>query len=401
MDVCPDPSNTICRGCGISNPAEDHRCVPKCGLCEGKHLTADKACKARFKTPYVVRRRRWERRRAEEEDAGRRNRDKRGPAGGPRRSASKQRGRSHTPDRSSNNSGGGNGRRSRSRSKTPSGGSNGGGYRRSRSRTSSRSRASSRSRSESTGRRGIAEKKVGWTNRSPVARTSDTDFPPLSPSQPLNSQANPQKDNSEVLELKRIIERQNAQIQEQNAQIRALMNKIEALANNGSSTNASPQNNITAANNAAGLRRLPRRDPPLPRLGRVAGEAGVTQRASSNQEAMDAEMSPASGEEATTAETATTATTQISREGELTAILAAISQINERLSKMDARLEAVESQPQMRSVKHKRLAPKVASTTVRNRFTSLKKERSEKIKGAIAKRRNRLETSGKDDAEAK
>ncbi|XP_070392619.1 serine/arginine repetitive matrix protein 2-like [Dermacentor albipictus] len=391
MDVCPDPSNTICRGCGISNPAEDHRCVPKCGLCGGKHLTADKACKARFKTPYIVRRRRWERRRAEEEDAGRRNRDKRGPAGGPHRNASKQRGRSHTPDRSSNNSGGRNSRRSRSRSKTPSGGSNGGGNRRSRSRTSSRSRASSRSRSASTGRRGIAEKKVGWTNRSPVARTSDTEFPPLSPSQPLNSQANPQKDSSEVLELKRIIERQNAQIQEQNAQIRALMNRIEALANNGSSENASPENNITAANNAPGLRRLPRRDPP----------AGVTQRTSSNQEAMDAEMSPASGEEATTAETTTTATAQIPREGELTAILAAISQINERLSKMDARLEAVESQPHMRSVKHKRLAPKVASTAVTNRFASLKKERSEKIKGAIAKRRNRLDTSGKDDAESK
>ncbi|XP_070382458.1 arginine/serine-rich coiled-coil protein 2-like [Dermacentor albipictus] len=241
MDVCPDPSNTICRGCGISNPAEDHRCVPKCGLCGGKHLTADKACKARFKTPYVVRRRRWERRRAEEEDAGRRNQDKRGPAGGPRRSASKQRGRSHTPGRSSNNSGGGNGRWSRSRSKTPSGGGNGGGDRRSRSRTSSRSRASSRSRSESTGRRGIAEKKVGWTNRSPVARTNNTEFPPLTPSQPLNSQANPQKDSSEVMELKRIIERQNAQIQEQNAQIRALMNKIETLANNGRSANASPK----------------------------------------------------------------------------------------------------------------------------------------------------------------
>ncbi|KAK8766095.1 hypothetical protein V5799_007125 [Amblyomma americanum] len=73
MDVCPYPSNTICRGCGISKPAEDHGCVPNCGLCEGKHLTADKACRARFKTPYVVHRRHWERHRAEEEDAGRRN----------------------------------------------------------------------------------------------------------------------------------------------------------------------------------------------------------------------------------------------------------------------------------------------------------------------------------------
>ncbi|XP_070389366.1 serine/arginine-rich splicing factor 6-like [Dermacentor albipictus] len=213
MDVCPDPSNTICRGCRISNPAEDHRCVPKCGLCGGKHLVAEKASKARFKTSYVVRQRHWERRRAEEEDAGRRNRDKRGPAGGPRRSASKQPGRSHTPGRSSNNSGGGNGCRSRSRSKTPSGGGNGDGNRCSRSRTSSRYGGSLRSRSESTGRRGIAEEKVGWTNRSLVARTKNSEFPPLTPSQPLNSQANPKKDSSEVMELNRIIERQNAQIQ--------------------------------------------------------------------------------------------------------------------------------------------------------------------------------------------
>ncbi|KAK8773410.1 hypothetical protein V5799_012057 [Amblyomma americanum] len=70
MDVCPDPLNTICRGCRISKPDEDHGCVPKCGLYGGKNLTADKACKARFKTPYVVRQRRWERRRAEEDDAG-------------------------------------------------------------------------------------------------------------------------------------------------------------------------------------------------------------------------------------------------------------------------------------------------------------------------------------------
>lgn len=170
IDVCPDPSNKICRGCGISNPAEDHECVPKCGLCGGKHLTADKACKARFKTPYVVRRRRWERRRAEEEeDAGRRNREKRGPAGGPHRSASKQRGRSQTPVRSSNNSSGENDRQSRSRSKSRSRGGNGGGNRRwetvnpcssgrsgspttsrSKSRAASGSRASSRHRTSSS-----------------------------------------------------------------------------------------------------------------------------------------------------------------------------------------------------------------------------------------------------------
>lgn len=67
MDVCPNPQNRICRGCGVANPDSKHTCNPKCGLCGGNHLTADRTCKARFKTPYVVRRRRWERRRADAE----------------------------------------------------------------------------------------------------------------------------------------------------------------------------------------------------------------------------------------------------------------------------------------------------------------------------------------------
>lgn len=264
---------------------------------------------------------------------------------------------------------------------------------------------------------------MGWTNRSLVAQTSDTAFPPLTASQHLNSQASLQKDSSDVAELKRIIERQNAQIQAQNAQIRALMNKIETLASNGSSGNARPQNNTTATNNAGGLRKVARRDPPSPCLGRTAGAAGSTQRASNNQEAMDAEEGPASGEEAAAAETATTATTEIPRGGELTAILSAITQINDRLGKMDARLEDVERQLHTLSGKHERLALKVATTSVRNRFASLKKERAEgikvattsaknrfaslkkeraeRIKDAIAKRRGRLETSEEDDAEAK
>ncbi|KAH7985845.1 hypothetical protein HPB52_025368 [Rhipicephalus sanguineus] len=58
MDVRPNPQDKICRGCGIANPEEDHKCEPRCGLCGGEHLTAVRACKARFKTPYVVRRRR-------------------------------------------------------------------------------------------------------------------------------------------------------------------------------------------------------------------------------------------------------------------------------------------------------------------------------------------------------
>ncbi|KAL1483401.1 hypothetical protein MTO96_033225 [Rhipicephalus appendiculatus] len=85
---------------------------------------------------------------------------------------------------------------------------------------------------------------------------------------------------------------------------------------------------------------------------------------------MDAEENRASGEEAATAETA--ATTQVPREGELAAILDAITQINGRLGNMDARLEAVESQLHTLPVKRERLATKVASTSVSNRFESLK-----------------------------
>ncbi|KAM7298881.1 uncharacterized protein LOC121837101 [Ixodes scapularis] len=61
-DVCPTPTNRICRGCGQTNPKEDHKCTPKCKLCGGAHLTADRECKAKYKVPYVVRKRQWERR---------------------------------------------------------------------------------------------------------------------------------------------------------------------------------------------------------------------------------------------------------------------------------------------------------------------------------------------------
>ncbi|KAL1467174.1 hypothetical protein MTO96_042346, partial [Rhipicephalus appendiculatus] len=57
MDVCPFPNNKICRGCGAHNPDEDHQGTPKCTLCGGPHPTADKECVAKYKTPYVIRKR--------------------------------------------------------------------------------------------------------------------------------------------------------------------------------------------------------------------------------------------------------------------------------------------------------------------------------------------------------
>ncbi|KAH7944651.1 hypothetical protein HPB52_022977 [Rhipicephalus sanguineus] len=68
-DVCPNPNDKVCRGCGSKNPAQDHMCEVECQLCGKDHPTGDKRCKARYKIPYLVRRRRWERTRIEEEEA--------------------------------------------------------------------------------------------------------------------------------------------------------------------------------------------------------------------------------------------------------------------------------------------------------------------------------------------
>ncbi|KAH7942399.1 hypothetical protein HPB49_023876 [Dermacentor silvarum] len=68
-DVCPNPEDKICRGCGCKNPQHDHNCQAECQRCGRDQLTGDKKCDARYKIPYLVRRRRWERRRREEECA--------------------------------------------------------------------------------------------------------------------------------------------------------------------------------------------------------------------------------------------------------------------------------------------------------------------------------------------
>ncbi|CAN7946414.1 unnamed protein product, partial [Ixodes pacificus] len=68
-DVCPSPNDKICRGCGFSNPPPEHRCAPKCLLCGKGHVTGDRKCKAKYKIPYLVKRRQWERRIREEKEA--------------------------------------------------------------------------------------------------------------------------------------------------------------------------------------------------------------------------------------------------------------------------------------------------------------------------------------------
>ncbi|KAH7943986.1 hypothetical protein HPB52_014150 [Rhipicephalus sanguineus] len=67
-DVCPNPNDKICRGCRMPNPPENHECKARCQLCDQDHPTADRTCKARYKTPFLVRKRRWERSRQEQEN---------------------------------------------------------------------------------------------------------------------------------------------------------------------------------------------------------------------------------------------------------------------------------------------------------------------------------------------
>ncbi|KAH7958647.1 hypothetical protein HPB49_003804 [Dermacentor silvarum] len=66
-DVCPRPDDKLCSACGAKNPAKDHECTPKCRLCGEAHPTTAKTCRAKFKTPYMVKLRRWTARINEEE----------------------------------------------------------------------------------------------------------------------------------------------------------------------------------------------------------------------------------------------------------------------------------------------------------------------------------------------
>ncbi|KAL1438356.1 hypothetical protein MTO96_048145 [Rhipicephalus appendiculatus] len=64
-DVCPTPTIKTCLACGLAGPKEDHSCTPKSKLCGGEHSTGDRTCRAKYKMPYVVRKRQWVRRQAE------------------------------------------------------------------------------------------------------------------------------------------------------------------------------------------------------------------------------------------------------------------------------------------------------------------------------------------------
>ncbi|KAG0436623.1 hypothetical protein HPB47_017857 [Ixodes persulcatus] len=73
-DVCPDPKNVRCRGCGLERPPKDHSCEPKCQLCGKGHILGDKKCREIFRTPYVVKKKQWERKQRQTDSSERQSR---------------------------------------------------------------------------------------------------------------------------------------------------------------------------------------------------------------------------------------------------------------------------------------------------------------------------------------
>ncbi|KAH9366085.1 hypothetical protein HPB48_000364 [Haemaphysalis longicornis] len=252
-------------------------------------------------------------------------------------------------------------------------------------KTGSRSRARGGS-----SRRKNAEKKVGWTDRSPVALANEKEFPPLKPpaSPPpatMNQNTETRKECGECAEVKKLIEKQNTQIQLQNMQIRALMEKMDALASGRAAARAVKPNEAFGDANAK--RKVPRRDPPSSSI--APGEASPSTSAQPNQEEMDAE----------TSRREETATPQCSLKeqppqgGDMAAILAAINQITEQYGVIRAELQATETQVKGMSVKQERQAAKMVAMTAKSRFAALKKSRTSRIKETVASRCGRVTTS--------
>ncbi|KAL1417583.1 hypothetical protein MTO96_006137 [Rhipicephalus appendiculatus] len=165
LDVCPRPEEKLCTGCGMRNPTQEHDCKPRCKLCGEGHPTADRLCRAKFKTPYIVKQRRWAARAEEREPSV--SPDATQPDARPQR---KSRGTSRSRSRSTT--------RSRSRSKpregTPAG-------------TGPRKRSLSRGKSQQPGSTSqdasFTTTKVGWSDaevgresgRSGTARNNTVD----------------------------------------------------------------------------------------------------------------------------------------------------------------------------------------------------------------------------------
>lgn len=169
-------------------------------------------------------------------------------------------------------------------------------------------------------------------------------------------------DNAIVNELKKIIERQNEQIRE-------LIRKLEKATNNNTAQHT-PMHEETLANPVGeGPRRLPRRRSP------PAVPAGATQ--NSEAQAMEDEELPSQQEQKKEEQVQLTPCESV--------ILAALGRLEERVATIDA--------------KHDRLAARINALEAKQKHGTLKKERTERLKEAIANRWGRLDTNQKDEAE--
>lgn len=207
MDVCPNPNDRVCRGCGAKNPPEVHTCEPKCNLCGGEHPTGEKTCRARYKIPYVVRRRQWERKHANEEDGRNpgRSASRERPPGSRRRSLSRggERRRSSTPGPSTRTSTPG----------APAAGRDDGAGRRSRSKT----------RSDASVKGGVT-----WADKAKLGELRKKQGPTTTTSNG-NPQGLPSNDENYALRQENALMRANMQkLTAENASMMAAIQKLTA-----------------------------------------------------------------------------------------------------------------------------------------------------------------------------
>ncbi|KAH7933392.1 hypothetical protein HPB49_012141 [Dermacentor silvarum] len=185
--ACPRPGTRACHECGTRDPAPGHTSVAKCTLCGGGHVTGTKGCPERFITPYLIRQR--ERQKQHEQQALSTHLSRRD------QTLSSGEGRSATP---------GGGVRSTSRSTT-------------RDQSSTRKKRSRSRGRTTTPARNNADKQVGWAGRPSIVDKSQ--FPKL-------GQADRKSQCDECEQLKKMIERQSAQIDHQNKQIAKLTEQL-------------------------------------------------------------------------------------------------------------------------------------------------------------------------------
>lgn len=159
------------------------------------------------------------------------------------------------------------------------------------------------------------------------------------------------------------------------------MSRLEKMENKSHQKESNKHEDTIASDEREGPRKMPRRRSPLPAVPKSTPPPQNV--GTQKQEEMEAEEVPQGSIKQTNTTPRAEEKTQMSP-GE-TAILAALGRLGDRMTTLEA--------------KHDRLAARVNAMEVRNRYASLKKERAERLKETIAKRRGRLGDNTKDGAE--